>query len=114
VLASPATGLDAEIQRTVHHVLLYRLMVLVQSSASPEQAKAIASAKLADAKAHFEKTDGLDADAKAHAQWAAERIRRFQTNPKELTLPKPQPAPPGQPIGCGEVNDFPRADSGLQ
>jgi hypothetical protein len=114
LLASPAAGLDAEIQRTVHHVLLYRLMVLVQSPTSPEQAKAIASAKLADAKAHFEKTDGLDADAKAHAQWAAERIRRFQTNPKELTLPKPQPAPPGQPIGCGEGDDLPSADFGLQ
>jgi hypothetical protein len=28
------------------------------------------------------------------------QIDRFQKNPKEITLPKPLEAPPGQPIGC--------------
>ena len=41
-----------------------------------------------------------DAAVRAHIRFAVAQIDRFQKNPKEITLPKPLDAPPGQPIGC--------------
>ena len=31
---------------------------------------------------------------------AAEQVKRFELNPKDIGIPKPPDPPPGQPIGC--------------
>lgn len=100
--AAPREGMEGEIQRTVNGVLLYRLMVLAHSPASTEQVKAIAWAKLKEARSILESASGGSANWQAHRQWAASRIQRFQEDPKEIALPRPRPLPPGQPIGCGD------------
>ena len=45
------------------------------------------------------RADGDKANA-AHQLYAAQRIERFLKDPKEIPMPKPVEAPPGQPIGC--------------
>ncbi|MDZ7638414.1 MAG: zinc-dependent metalloprotease [Bryobacterales bacterium] len=106
IRAERREGMEGELQRTANSVVLYRLMALAQSPASTEQVKAIASLHLAELKDYVEKTESPDSSWKAHSLWAAERIRRFQASPKEITIPKPQAAPPGQPIGCGSGDPF--------
>lgn len=100
--AEPPAGMEAEIQRTVNAVLLYRLMVLAHSPASTSQVKAMAWNELDQLKSFLQSAGGADVAWRAHYSWAADRIARFQSDPKEITLPKPQQPPPGQPIGCGE------------
>lgn len=102
--AEPA-GMDGALQRTVNSVVLYRLMVLAQSTSSSEQVKAMAWLKLRTLKQHWELAAGTDEDWQAHRVWGAHRIGQFLEDPKQLPLPKPQEAPPGQPIGCGQDGD---------
>jgi len=99
--SDPLEGMDGELQRTTDAVVLYRMMVLAQSPNSTEQVKAITWMKLGEAKEYLDKAEGSSVAWKAHRNWLSDRIKRFQNNPKEVTLPKPEEAPPGQPIGCG-------------
>lgn len=99
-------GMEGALQRTADAVVLYRLMVLANSPASTDEVKAIASLNLAELKGFFEKSESPDVPWKAHSAWAAARIGRFETNPKEIPIPKPEAAPPGQPIGCGSEGEF--------
>jgi hypothetical protein len=95
--AAPRAGMQGEIQRTVDAVVLYHLMALASNDTAPAQVRAIArhrlnklAASLATAPAGWEEFH----------QYARERVKRFEENPKEITVPKPAEAPPGQPIGC--------------
>ena len=96
--AAPRTGMQGEIQRTVGAVVLYHLMALASNEMAPPQARAIARHRLSKL--------GLWAKSLSTAGWqefgmyVSERIRRFEENPKEISVPKPTEAPPGQPIGC--------------
>jgi hypothetical protein len=98
--AAPPEGMAAEVQRAIDSVALYHLMVLARDEAAPEQVRAIAWAKLRQLKSALNQT-GLPFDLAAHYAYAVDRITRFEANPKELPMPKPAEAPPGQPIGCG-------------
>jgi len=96
--APAAKGMQAELQKTVNAVVLYHLMALAANDNAPAQVRAIARHRV----------HGLGESAKTAVRpgwdefffYARERIRRFEENPKEVTMPKPADAPPGQPIGC--------------
>ncbi|MGI8743477.1 MAG: zinc-dependent metalloprotease [Bryobacteraceae bacterium] len=92
--ARPVTGLAGEVQHAVDYVVLYHLMALAGNDAVPAQARAIAYARLDELK----NSSGFGSSA--HKRFAAAQIDRFQKNPKEIPVPKPLEAPPGQPIGC--------------
>lgn len=106
IRATRQEGMDGAIQRTTNTVVLYRLMALAQSPASTDETKAIASLKLSAIKEFVEKSESPDLPWKAHSVWLASRIGRFQENPKEIPMPPPEAAPPGQPIGCGSEGRF--------
>lgn len=104
--AARREGMEGALQRTTNAVALYRLMALAQSPASTDETKAIASMKLSGIKEYLEKSESPDTPWKAHSAWLASRIGRFEANPKEIPMPKPEDAPPGQPIGCGSADSF--------
>ncbi len=106
IRASRHEGMDGAIQRTTNTVVLYRLMALAQSPAATDETKAIASLKLSAIKEFLEKTESPDLPWKAHSVWLSSRIKRFEDNPKEIPMPAPETAPPGQPIGCGSADRF--------
>ena len=86
-------------QRAVDSVALYRLMLLAQNKTAPEQVRAIAWTKLNDLKTWLNQKVP-DPDVSAHFAYAADRIARFNTDPKEIPVAKPIDPPPGQPIGA--------------
>lgn len=88
----------AELQRTVDAVVLYHLMALAANDSAPAQVRAIARHRVHKL---GEWMKGLATPGwEEFYYYASERIRRFEENPKEVTVPKPADPPPGQPIGC--------------
>ena len=102
--AEPALGLGGQVQRTVDSVVLYDLMALSANEKASPQSRATALAKLAALRDWSNAQNPSDAGLKAFYQFASAQIRRFETNPKEIGIPKPAEAPPGQPIGEDECN----------
>ena len=98
--ARPGPGLAAEVQRAVGAVVLYDLMVLAANESATAEVRAIARFKLT-ALSEWATVDlNADENTRAFYAWAAEQVKRFETNPKDIGIPKPAEPPPGQPIGC--------------
>jgi len=96
--AEPALGLGGQVQRAVNGVVLYDLMVLAANDHAPLQVRATALAKLVGLREWLGSQTPADASLRAYQQFAIAQIKRFETNPKEIPLPKPADPPPGQPI----------------
>ena len=94
--AAPRAGMLGEIQKTVDAVVLYHLMALAANDTVPAQVRAIARHRLNSLAASLKPAAGWE----EFHQYARERVKRFEDNPKDVTVPKPVEAPPGQPIGC--------------
>lgn len=92
-------GPSSEVHRAVDNVALYDLMRLARDEVAPEQVRAVAWTKLSALEGWLKSQAPSSFDQRAHNQYAAERIRRFEANPKEVTIPAPVEPPPGQPIG---------------
>jgi hypothetical protein len=92
-----AQGLAAEVQRTVDMVALYHLMALAAAEGAPPQVRAIAASKLMEL-SRFLAAPVTGNPAAAHRKHAAELMERFRKDPKEIPMPRPFEAPPGQPI----------------
>jgi hypothetical protein len=93
---SPAdSGPRGAVQRTVNSVALYHLMALAANAAASEPVRAVAFSKLHALRISLEATphDAL-------ADFAIAQIRKFESEPKEVNVPKPAEPPPGKPIGC--------------
>jgi hypothetical protein len=103
--AEPAPGLSGEVQRVIDSVVLYHLMALAANESASEQARAIAYDRLDLLKQALSGLAPNDPAARAHYRFAVAQIDRFQKNPKEIPVPKPLEAPPGQPIGCEEIGN---------
>ncbi|HME06972.1 MAG TPA: zinc-dependent metalloprotease, partial [Bryobacteraceae bacterium] len=97
--AQPAAGLGAQVQRAVDGVVLYDLMALAGNEATPAQVRAIAFDKLMGLKTWLAGQASADADLRAFQAYGVAQIKKYETNPKEISVPKPMEAPPGQPIG---------------
>jgi hypothetical protein len=96
--AEPALGLGGQVQRAVDGVVLYNLMALASNEGAPLQVRATALAKLVGLREWLAQQTVADASLRAYHQFAIALIKRFETNPKEITVPKPADPPPGQPI----------------
>lgn len=104
--ARPAAGLEGQVQRVTDSVVLYRLMLLAVNEAAPAQVRATAGLKLTDLRTWLSAQAPTDREALAMDRFGAAEIRRFETDPRQISLPKPPVAPPGMPIGddeCGFV-----------
>jgi hypothetical protein len=89
---------EAETQRTIGNVVLYRLMMLAQNVQASEQARAIAYTKLDDLRKWLLSRQTADAAERAHSIYAAAQIKRFEDDPKVITVSKPADPPDGSPI----------------
>jgi hypothetical protein len=98
--SSPGTPYAAEIRRSVDSVVLYHLMSLAAGERASTQARAIAALKLEDLKHWMEQRVWNDDNDRAHAFLAIAQIKKFEQDPKQIPLPSPPTAPPGQPIGA--------------
>jgi hypothetical protein len=97
---TPRTAIrDAEVERTIDNVVLYRLMSLAQSTDASEQARALAYLKLDDLRTWMLAQQTGDAAQRAHFVYAAAQIKRYQGDPKQLSVDKPADPPDGPPIG---------------
>jgi hypothetical protein len=97
---TPRTAIrEAEVERTIDNVVLYRLMSLVQSTDASEQARAMAYLKLDDLRKWMLARQTADPSQRAHFVYAAEQIKRYQDHPEQLTIEKPADPPDGPPIG---------------
>ncbi len=96
--AEPVLGLGGQVQRAVDGVVLYDLMALAANDHAPLQVRATALAKLVGLREWLAGQQG-ESSLKAYYQFAVAQIKRFETNPKEIGVPKPADPPPGQPIG---------------
>lgn len=97
--ADPVTGLGAQVQRATGTIVLYHLMSLAGNERASSQARATAFAKLGALREWCIAQTPPDAALRAFFQFSAAQIRRFETNPKEMVIPRPADPPPGQPIG---------------
>lgn len=102
--AQPAPGLAAQVQRATDAVALVDLMALAANESAPAQVRATASQKLEELRAWLGLQAPADRSLAAFFQFAATQIRRFQTNPKDVSLQRPPAAPPGMPIGDDECD----------
>jgi hypothetical protein len=93
-------ALAGEVHRAVDSVALYHLMALAANDNASVQARAIAFERLGALAEWLNTNPQPDATRKAHFVFGAAQIKRFLANPKEIPVPKPVEAPPGQPIGC--------------
>lgn len=94
-------GYNAEIQRTVNMTVLEGLMSLASGERASNQVRAIAEAHLAQLKSWLVLQQDLtrDENQKAFLAYAANQIKRFQEDPKKMSLTKANDPPDGQPIG---------------
>ncbi len=102
------SGKFAEIQRVVNSVVLYNMMSLVADEETAPQVKALAFMGLEELKNWLKwqlstvkngKYLLTDTEQRAHFLYAVGKIEVFQKDPSRVTLPAPQSAPPGAPIG---------------
>jgi hypothetical protein len=96
-----ASAFDAAVQDVVKDVTLYHLMMLAANDQASTGARAGAWSALEKLKASLTKQktarplDGQVIEALA-------RIKKFQDDPRAVTLPKPLEPPDGQPIGSDD------------
>lgn len=104
-----ASGYDGEIQHTVNMVILSDLMTLATSPSASNQVRAIAELKLNELRGWLANHDIVaDENQRAFIYYAATQIKRFEDDPRQMSLTKPQDPPDGQPIGSDwwEWSDF--------
>ena len=99
--APVATGYAGEIQHTVNMIILGDLMALASGERGLNQVRAIASWKLEQLKTWLtlQRRIAVDDNRRAFLYYALDQIKRFQDDPKKLSLTQPQAPPDGQPIG---------------
>jgi Met-zincin/Domain of unknown function (DUF5117) len=96
--APDAPGLSGEVQRAIDMVALYRLMSLAGNESASGEARAIALSKLA-ALHDWTPPAAANPEMIALHRFAVAEIKHFETNPREIGVPRPPLAPPGMPIG---------------
>ncbi len=90
-----ATGLAAEVGRTVDHVVLTHLLNLLIDDNAVPQVRAIVRQELANAMRNLSAADN-------HQAYLADRHKRFLADPKPIAVPRPTDPPPGMPIGMDD------------
>ena len=109
-----ANAHDAETERTIGNVLLYRIMALAQSAQASEQARAIAFLKLDDLRKWTIARQTTDTAERAHLVYAAAQIKRFEEDPKIIPVAKPVDPPDGSPNLIWPPNNIRLLSSGPQ
>jgi hypothetical protein len=96
--APDAPGLTGEVQRAIDMVALYRLMTLAANESAPGEVRAIAFSRLSQLR-DWNPAATANPEMIALHRFAVAEIKHFETNPREIGVPRPPAAPPGMPIG---------------
>jgi hypothetical protein len=104
--ARPEAGLAGQVQRAVDSVVLYHLMVLARNDRASVQARATALAKLVSLREWLAAQAPADAGLRAFYRFGTAQIKRFETDPEQIPVPRPPDPPPGQPIGADDCLFF--------
>jgi hypothetical protein len=96
---------EAEVARTIDNVVLYRLMLLAENTQAFAQVRALAYLKLDDLRKWLLTRQTTDTAARAHFAYAAAQIKRYEDDPKQITIDKPADAPDGSPIGTADWDE---------
>jgi Met-zincin/Domain of unknown function (DUF5117) len=89
---------EAEVARAIDSVVLYRLIFLAESAQASVQARALARLKLDDLRKWLLARQTTDTAERAHFAYAAAQIKRYEDDPKQISIDKPADAPDGAPI----------------
>jgi hypothetical protein len=81
------TGLSAEVNATVNHLVLIHLLGVATNPQASPLVRATAHSAIEEWK------------TRAPSSWASKLITKYEADPIKLELPKPSETPPGQPIG---------------
>jgi len=97
-------GLLGQTQFSVETVVLKHLMQLAVSHQASPQARAIATAKLADLEIWLTDQEEMNVSADVQAHWAAalDDIEQYWKDPEKFQISPPLATPPGQPIGSDD------------
>jgi hypothetical protein len=104
--AHSVTGLAGQVHRATDAVVLSRMMGLAMDESAPAQVRATTSLKLTELRTWLSAQAPADREALAMDRFGAAQIKQFETDPRQVSLPRTAPAPPGMPIGddeCGFV-----------
>jgi hypothetical protein len=102
--------MEQEIARSVQKLLVRRMMELAASPQTTAPVQALLFLKLDELDTWFQQELSrserrVDEGQKAHYTWLLRQLSLFKTHPSEFRLPPAPGIPPGQPIGCGEIDD---------
>jgi len=97
--ASPASGIDAAIQRQTNLQVLYGLLGLAFDDAADGDVRAIALNAVRDLDTWLERRSSRDATTNAHFAFARYEIARLLDDPAAARELRPAVPPPGSPIG---------------
>jgi hypothetical protein len=106
----------AELHRIAADVALHHLMVLAADTDASNQVRATAALKIEELRLWVASQVGaplatngtsgnaaIDSGQRAHLYFAAKQIEHYQAEPSQFLATTPLEAPPGAPIGMGEV-----------
>lgn len=97
----PADAYLAEIHRVVDDSVLYHLMRL--AGEGPVEVRAMAALKLEQLRSYLAEKSAADEAQQAHLKFGAAQIARYLSDPSKFVFPPAAAAPPGAPIGLGEM-----------
>lgn len=97
----PGDAYLAEIHRVVDDSVLYHLMRL--ASEGTVEVRATAVLKLEQLRAYLGNKAAADEAQQAHLRFGAMQIERYLSDPSKFVFPPAATAPPGAPIGLGEM-----------
>ncbi len=93
----------AELHRVVGNSVVYYMMRLASDADTAPAARAMAALKLDQLRAYAVAKATKDEAQLAHLKFAAAQIERYQADPSKFVFPVEMTAPPGAPIGTGEL-----------
>lgn len=96
---SPGASYDVQLERVAELAILRRLMSLAADEDGSSAVQTVVRGKLGAWRNHTPQNVTDRTGGAAHEDYMREQIVRFFEDPKKMLLPKPVPAPPGQPIG---------------
>ncbi len=98
---SAGASYEVQLERVAELAVLRRLMSLAADDQASAAVQALARSKLRDwQQAVADQAE--DAHLEAHQAYVSDQIAKFFEDPKQMLLPRPAEAPPGQPIGMME------------
>jgi hypothetical protein len=97
------TGQAGEVQRVIEQVVLNELLTLAANESAAAQARAIALLTTQELERWIRAQPEGSTTQRAHYSLTLDLMRRFRDDPKQWNATRLAEPPPGQPIGCSDL-----------